>query len=205
MEPNQKYGVLPSDEVVNKVALALENNGIKTFIVRDAAEAEKKLLELIPPGAEVMNMTSMTLEAIGAVKEITESGRYDSVRKKFMSMDAKTDGKKMKMMGAAPDWAVGSANAVTEDGRIISVSATGSQLPAYAYGAGNVIWVVGAQKFVKDLNEGMDRIQEYVFPLENERAKKTYGRESSINKILIVNKDVPSRTTMIIVREKLGF
>ena len=96
-------------------------------------------------------------------------------------------------------------HAVTEDGKVIIASATGSQLPAYAYGSSHVIWVVGSQKIVKDLDEGMKRVYEYVLPLENERAKKAYGG-SSINKLLIFNKEgTAGRITMIIVKEKLGF
>ena len=52
----------------------------------------------------------------------------------------------------------------------------------------------------------MERINEYVFPLENERAMKAYGMASSINKVLLINKEsTAGRITMIIVKEKLGF
>jgi hypothetical protein len=85
-------------------------------------------------------------------------------------------------------------------------SASGSQLAPYVYGAGNVIWVVGTQKLVKDLDEAIDRIERYTFPLENERAKKTYGQGSMISKLLIVNREFqPGRITMVLVKENLGF
>ena len=69
-----------------------------------------------------------------------------------------------------------------------------------------MIWVVGAQKLVKDFDEGIKRLYEYSFPLEDERARKVYGMGSGVNKILVVNKEfVQGRITMIIVKEKLGF
>jgi len=69
-----------------------------------------------------------------------------------------------------------------------------------------VILVVGTQKVVKDLDEAIDRIERYTFPLENERAKKAYGQGSMISKLLIVNREFqPGRITMVLVKENLGF
>ena len=121
-------------------------------------------------------------------------------------MDQKIQGAEMKKLGAAPEWAIGSVHAVTEDGKVVVASATGSQLPAYAYGSLHVLWIVGAQKIVKDMNEATKRVYEYVLPLESERAMKAYGMGSNVNKELIFNKEVtPGRITMIIVKEKIGF
>ena len=194
------------DATIEKTIAALKANGIDAMAVANGEAAKAKMVEMIPAGAEVMTMTSQTLEATGIAKEINESGRYASVRSKFATMDPKTQKSEMNKLGAAPDWVTGSVHAVTEDGRVVIVSATGSQLPAYAYGSSHVVWVVGAQKIVKDMDAAMARIKEYVFPLENERAQKAYGMGSGINKKLVINKEVtPGRITMIIVKEKLGF
>jgi len=108
-------------------------------------------------------------------------------------------------MISGPDYAAGSVHAVTEDGQVLIASGTGSQVGPYASGAGKVVWVVGAQKIVKDLNEGFKRLEEYVVPLENEHMQTLYKVGASANKLLIVNKDRPGRTTMIIVKENIGF
>jgi hypothetical protein len=69
-----------------------------------------------------------------------------------------------------------------------------------------VVWIVGAQKIVPTLDEAMKRLHEYTYPLEDARALKAYGVHSGINKLLIVNREInPKRTTMIIVKENLGF
>ncbi len=66
--------------------------------------------------------------------------------------------------------------------------------------------MVGAQKIVKDLNEGLRRIQEYCYPLEDVHMQELYNTGTSVNKILIVNREFrPERTIMIIVKEELGF
>jgi len=200
------FGQLATDEQISNAKIALEKTGIKVLIAKNGEEAKITALKMIPKGVEVMNMSSVTLDTIGLAKEINQPGEYNSVKNKFAMMDKKTQGLEMQKLGAAPEWAVGSVHAVTEDGKVIVASATGSQLPGYVYGSSHVIWVVGAQKIVKDLDEGLKRIYEYVFPLENERAMKAYGQGSGVNKIFILNKEVdPDRITMIIVKEKLGF
>ena len=200
------FGQLASDESINKVKDALTKNGVDVFIAENGLKAKEKALQMIPGGAEIMTMSSVTVDFIGLAKEINESGKYDSVRVKFAKMDKATQGLEMQKLGAAPEWAVGSVHAVTEDGKVIVASQTGSQLPAYSFGSSHVLWIVGSQKIVKDLDEGTKRVYEYVLPLEDERAKKAYGRGSNVSKMFILNKEVvPNRITMIIVKEKLGF
>ncbi|MES2088231.1 MAG: LUD domain-containing protein [Patescibacteria group bacterium] len=199
------YNTLASKKSVEKTIAGLKSTGIEAMFVESGVEAKKKVLEIIPAGAEVMNMTSITLETIGVVDEINQSGKFNSVRNKLMDKDVAP--REKKRLGAAPEWTVGSVHAVTENGEVMIASNTGSQLPAYAYGADHVIWVVGTQKIVKDLDEGHKRIYEHVLPLESERAHKAYGVPGSfVSKILVVNKEVqPERITLIFVGENLGF
>ena len=178
-------------QTVEKTIAALKSNGITAYCVETGATAKKKVLELIPQGAEVMTMTSVTLETIGLVKEINESGKFDSVRNKLKSLNRETQSAAMRKIGAAPEWAVGSVHAVTENGEVVIASNTGSQLAAYAYGAQHVIWIVGMQKIVKNRDEALQRIDEYALPLENERAKKAYGIGSNVSKLLMVTLPTP--------------
>jgi L-lactate utilization protein LutB len=203
----KKWDELAEKPVIEKVVTALAANGITAVVVDSGEQAREKVLELVPEGVEVMTMTSETLDSIGIPEIINESGKYDSVRKKLMAMNRETQGREMQKLGAAPDYAIGSVHAVTTDGKAIIVSNTGSQLPAYAYGSAHVIWVVGAQKIVKDIDEAMERIYEYVLPLESKRVQKAYGMpHSNVSKKLVVSREnVEGRIQMIIVREVLGF
>lgn len=206
MKPNEEFAKLATPQQIEKAAAALRENGFSVEVLEGGEEARKRVLELVPEGAKVFTLSSQTLEQTGIAKAIDESGKYNSVRKKLMSLDRQTQGRQMAKLGAAPDWALGSVHAVTQDGHLLIASNTGSQLPAEAYGAEKVIFAVGAQKIVKDTQEGMRRIYEYSYPLEDERAQKAYGVRSGVNKILIINKEVrPGRITVLLVKEKLGF
>jgi len=204
--PNQDFAKLASDEQIERTVKALEANGIHAVVAENGEAARRIFFELVPEGAEVFLGASVTLEALGIKDEIDKSGRYNSLRPKMFAMDRATQGREIRRLGGAPDYAAGSVHAVTEDGQIMIASNTGSQLGPYASGAGKVIWVVGAQKLVKDLDEGMKRIYEYDLPLETEHMRQLYNAGTGVNKVLIVSREIrPNRITMIIVKEELGY
>jgi hypothetical protein len=206
----KSWNSTPSQETIDKTIAALAANGIEAVYVKTAAEARERILAMIPHGAEVMTMSSVTVDSIGLGKELNESGRYESAKGKLYAMDQKTQGREMRKYGAAPDVAVGSVHAVTETGSLVIASLTGSQLPAYAYGSGTVIWVAGVNKVVRDLEEGMKRLEEFVVPLESERARKAYGLPDGFRsfpaKVLVFNREVQAgRVKLVLVGEVLGY
>jgi hypothetical protein len=200
-----RFALAANDMRIERTVKALENHGFKVKVVDNLEQAKVAVEALIPTKAEVFTATSVTLDKAGLTDELN-SAKYTSVRDKFMALYGQPDkAVEMKRIGSGADYAVGSVHAVTEDGQVIVASATGSQLPNYAYGASNVIWVVGSQKIVKDLNDGLDRIENYTFHLEDERAMRAYGINSSINKLLIYRKEPAGRITIILVKEPVGF
>jgi hypothetical protein len=201
-----RFGVPADDARVARTAAALEANGIKVLRAADAADAKRIVLGLIPHGAQVQLGASRSLEQSGIADEIETSGRYDAIRPHVRSMDRKTQAAEIRRLISAPDVMLGSVHAVTETGSLVAASAGGSQLGPYAAGAGRVILVVGTQKIVSDLDEGLRRIDEYAFPLEEARAQAAYGRHTGVNKVLIINRELtPGRVTVVFVDEVLGF
>jgi L-lactate utilization protein LutC len=204
--PNKEFTKLASNEQVERVAKALEANGMHTLIAENGAEAKKIVLGLVPENAEVYTNQSKTLEKLGLFDEFDKSGRYNAVRPKVMSLDRKTQSNEIRKLRTIPDYIIGSVHAITEDGKVLVSSFGGSQLGPYASGAAKVIWVVGAQKLVKNLNEGFRRIEEYSYPLEDARLLAALGIHTAMGKTLIVNREVvPGRITIVLVKEELGY
>lgn len=201
------YSQVVSPDTITKTSEALEKNGFTVYSVENGEEATQKVLSLIPEGSEVMTMTSVTLDTIKLAEELNQSGKYDSVRAKLNKMNKEEHHREMQRLGAAPQYAVGSVQVVTEEGVVLIASYSGSQLPAYVYGSDHVIWVVGAQKIVPTLESGMKRLYDYVLPLESERAHKAYGVPGSfVSKLLIYNHEPhKGRITIILVKEALGY
>jgi LUD domain len=179
---------------------------ITTVVVDSGEQARDAVRDALPTGVEVWNNTSRTLEAIGVAEDIERSGLYQPLRPRLYQMDREMQGREMRQLAAAPDYVVGSAHAVTEDGSLLIASASGSQLGPLVSGAGHVVLVIGGQKIVPDINAGLRRIHEYCFPLEDRRARDAYGVPSGVNNVLIVNRALmTSRITAILVRQTLGF
>lgn len=201
-----KYTTLPDMGTIEKTATALKKNNFDVHIATTKAEATEKALSLIPKNAEVMTATSETLNTLGLSETINTSGDYDSVMTKLSGMNRETQGREMQRIGAAPEYVIGSVHAITQDGSVVVASNSGSQLPAYAYGADHVIWVVGAQKIVQNTEEAIKRIYDHVLPLESDRAKKAYGVDGSfVSKLLTFHKEREGRISIILVNEVLGY
>lgn len=202
----RRWGTAADDDRVKRTMAALEANGITALRAADAAEAKRIVLDLIPAGSQVHHGASQSLELTGIVAEIEGSGRYEALRPRIWSMDRNTQSDEIRRLSAAPDVMLGSVHAVTETGSLLAASMGGSQLGPYASGAGRVILLVGTQKIVSDLEEGLQRINEYAFPLEDARAQAAYGIHSAVNKVLIINREyAPGRITVVFVDEALGF
>ncbi len=201
-----RFGIQADEAQVRRAAAALEDNGFRVLRATNAAEAKRIVLDLIPEGATVHHGASKSLDVTGITAELETSGRWDPVGPRIRTMDRATQGDQIRRETAAADVMLGSVHAVTETGSLLAASMSGSQLAAYAAGAGRVILVVGTQKVVADLEEGLRRIDEYALPLEDARAMEAYGIHSAVNKILIVNREiVPGRITVVLVDEVLGF
>jgi hypothetical protein len=202
----RRFATLADDARVARTARALEANGMTVLRAADSADAKQIVLNLIPAGSSVHHGASETLETTGIREAIEKSGRYEPVRPRIFSMDRKTQADEIRRLTASPDVMLGSVHAVTETGSLLTASMGGSQLGPYAAGAGKVILVVGTQKIVSDLDEGLRRIDEYALPLEDARAQSAYGVHSAVNKVLIINGEVaPGRITVVLVDEVLGF
>lgn len=194
-------------ESVEKSINSLKEHGINTVFVENLDEAKKLVTSEIPKNSEVMTMVSVTLDEAGISKEIDESGNYKSLRNELYKLDHAKDADKMRKLAGAPDYVVGSANAVSEDGALYWASATGSQLGAYAYTAGKVVLVIGVNKIVKSREDAIKRIYDYILPIESERARKAYGAPgSAVNKLLEISGEVnPARILVILVDEVIGY
>jgi len=148
---------------------------------------------------------SRTLDTLGLSEAINESSRYHPLRSQLKALDRQTQGREWRKLVSSPEYVVGSVHAVTEQGQVLIASASGSQLASYVFGAGHVIWVVGAQKIVRDLGEGFRRVREYSYPLEHERMHALNGLGSFVAKILVVEHERPGRISVLLVKEALGF
>ena len=199
------YTALPDEQSITDTVVALEEHGFSVDVVEDLDAARVAVLARIPAGSSVMTNTSVTLEETSIAEAVDGGGPYDSARNRLSELDFATQLREMKAVAGQPDFALGSVHAITRDGRLLIASASGSQLASYAWGAANVIFVVGAQKLVPTLEAARDRIYRHSLPLEEARAYAAYGQHSRVGKILEIHEENPGRIHIVIIRQEVGF
>ena len=201
-----RFTSLPDEHTLAATVVALEERGFSVEVVSDLDAAKAAVLARIPDGSSVMTNTSVTLAETGIADEINDGGgRWESARNKMFALDFATQAQEMKAIGGQPDYALGSVHAVTRDGTLVIASASGSQLASYVWGAANVIFVVGVQKFVPTLAAAHQRIYQHSLPLEDARAQAAYGQHSQVGKILEVHQELPGRIHLVLIRQQVGF
>jgi hypothetical protein len=202
---SDRFTTLPDDETLAATVVALEEHGFGIDIVDGLEAARDAVLARIPKGSSVMTNPSVTLKETGIADAIDNGGPYDSVRTKLNELDYATQLAEMKAIAGTPDYTLGSVHAITGDGTLVIASASGSQLASYAWGAANVIFVVGAQKLVPTPEAARERIYEHSLPLEDARAYAAYGQNSAVGKILEIHQEFPGRIHVVLIREVVGF
>jgi LUD domain len=195
-----------SEAQLERLAARLRERNFEAVIVNDAAAARKAVLERLPDGSEVHAAKSKTLEDLGLAQELMESDRHDFLRRTYFKMDRNTQAREMRKLVAAPDFMLGSVNAVTEAGQLVEASASGNQMGPYSAASGKLILVVGSQKIVPDLEGAFRRIREYVTPYEDARLREQMGIGTKLARVLILEQDyAPGHTTVILVKEPVGY
>jgi acyl-CoA hydrolase len=200
-----RFATLPDEQTLASAVTALEEHGFSVEIVENLDAAREAVLARIPHGSSVMTNTSVTLAETGIADVINDGGPYESARNRMFALDFATQAQEMKVIGGQPDYALGSVHAITRDGTLVIASASGSQLASYAWGAANVIFVVGAQKIVSTLEAAHQRIYQHSLKLEDARAMAAYGQHSQVGKILEIHQELPGRIHIVLIRQAVGF
>src|SRR5687768_17520982 len=170
-----RFTALPDDVTLAATVVALEEHGFSVEVVDDFDAARKAVLARIPEGSTVMTNTSVTLEETGIAEAINDGGPYESARNKVMALDFGTPLAEKEAGGGQAEDGLGRVHAVTRDGTLVIASASGSQLAPYAWGAANVIFVVGAQKLVPTVEAGRERIFKHSLDRKSTRLNSSHG------------------------------
>jgi hypothetical protein len=201
---DETFAVPADDEALSRAAKGLRERNYTAHVVDTVADARALVRDLLPRDKAIFTANSETLRHSGLLADIDDGEEFVSVRAKLAGIDA-ADIRRQVTMGATPDVIVGSVHAITEDGILVAASASGSQFGPYAAGAEKVIWVVGGQKVVPDLDTAFRRVRTYSYPKEHERWR-LQGFESFIGKLLVMEREFQAdRATVVLTRETIGF
>ncbi|MDH5713407.1 MAG: lactate utilization protein [Candidatus Bathyarchaeota archaeon] len=203
-----------ADQKVRRTLAALERNGFQTFFVSTRAEALDKVLSLIPTHANVGIGGSVTLREIDLIDALASRG--NTVFQHWSQPEENLRAIMMKQLNS--DVFLASSNAVTEDGRLVNIDKAGNRVVAMIFGPRKVILVIGVNKIVKDLEEGILRARNVAAPMNaRRRGDKTPCATTGVCtdcetpdrlcRVITIMEKKPSRTdvAVILVGEELGF
>lgn len=201
------WNAKPSDTVIAQTAEALKQRGLEALVVEGKAAALAKLKELIPAGASVMAGSSTTLDEIGFTDYLKSAQHpYKNLKEAIVAEKDQAKQARLRVQATLADYFLGSVQAVTHDGVVLSCDASGSRTGPYSFGPGKVILVAGVNKLVPTAEDGLRRIREHCVPLEDQRMKKDGFPGTTLSRILITEHELfRGRTMVILVKEKLGF
>ncbi|WP_242695658.1 LUD domain-containing protein [Halomontanus rarus] len=197
----------PDDNAIDETVANLEANGFEVIVVESAEDALETVQSHVPADASVMNGHSTTLEEIGFTEYLSDGDHeWESLSDRIWSINDDAERQAARRESQTADYFLGSVNAIAQTGELVAADRSGSRIGAYPFAASNVVIVSGVNKIVDDLDAALDRLESVAYPLENERAKDAYGVESAIAKQLIFRQELEEgRTTVVIVREQLGY
>jgi len=187
---------------IDKVIESLKKNEMEAAYFQTVAEAREEVLRRIPSGARVGIGGSITLREMGILEALEKRGNevYDHW-KEGLSKERRQEVGKMQQRA---DFFLASTNALTLDGKLINVDATGNRVASMIFGPERVMVIAGVNKIVKNLNEGLARVKKVAAPRNCQRRKDP---TPCAQDLICHNCDTPARlcrVTTIIERRPWG-
>ncbi len=154
-------------EQAKACAEALKRSGFTAYYADSGSEAVRVVLGEVPVGASVGIGGSVTVRELGLPEALKEAGHtvYDHWD---TSLDA-AGREHSRDSQLQADVFLSSSNAVTKQGALVNVDGTGNRVAAMIFGPKISIVVIGYNKIVDGIPQALDRIHNYVAPVNYRR------------------------------------
>jgi L-lactate utilization protein LutB len=200
---------------VDRTRKALERNGFESQFVPDGQSAVTAITDMIPDGATVGIGGSTTLNQIGFFEAAKARGM--KLLNPFVQGITPEERNAMTRKIFSCDYFLCSTNAITEEGQLYNVDATGNRVAAMFFGPKKTVVVSGINKIVKDMNEARKRVWNLAAPMNAKRlGRKTPCTQTGVCSdcnspericnisVEIVKKPTRSDILVLLVGELLG-
>lgn len=207
---------------------ALSENNINAIYAKDKNEIAEIVKNMLFKNAKITSGGSVSLIESGVI-DIIKSSEYNYLDRLREGITPKEQLEVYRQVLDC-DFYFCSSNAVTEKGELINVDGNCNRISAISFGPKRVVMVVGANKIVKDLNEGFLRVKKIAAPkncvrlglqtpcsklghcvslLKSDTPDFTDGCNTQdricVNYLISARQRVKDRITVIISQENLGY
>lgn len=134
------------------------------------SEALAAVMEMIRPEATVARGDSVSVDQVGVMEEIKKRAQNKIIN----PLERDADGNfaydsherhRLEREAFFADVFISGTNAITLDGKLVSIDGHGNRVSAMICGPNKVIIVVGVNKIVKDVDEALARIHNLATPV----------------------------------------
>ncbi|WFS63524.1 lactate utilization protein [Pseudodesulfovibrio thermohalotolerans] len=151
----------------------LENNGFDVYMAATLDDARTIVIDEMLPALAPKTVSwggSVTLAASGLYDYLRDCPDFEALDTwdKALSLEEKYE---LRRKALLVDCFFAGTNAVTRDGRLVNLDMYGNRTGAITFGPRNVVLLVGRNKVVPDLERAMERVKEYVAPVNTMRLK----------------------------------
>jgi hypothetical protein len=162
---------------IDKVIEAMKRRGIEAQYAKNKEAANSLILGMITPDWIIGCGDSATIRSLGILQELEDRGHrvLNPFRMPKIPRDNPTPTplKNIKQAVFGSDVFMLSANAVTLDGRIINCDGGGFRAAGTFWGPDHIsLLVVGRNKIAKDVEDGLYRIKEIIWPVHHRTNRK---------------------------------
>ena len=200
-----------------KIIIAnLNKRNMEGYYCESSEELLTTLLPMIEEGSSIAWGGSESLKECGLMDALKESGKYnliDRSRAKTPEQD-----REVYLESAGSDYYLMSTNAITLEGELVNIDGNGNRVACLIHGPKYVFLVVGMNKVVTDIAEGLTRTQNIASPPNTIRLnKKTPCAETGVcagclspdcicSQVVITRRSRhEGRIKVFLVAENLGF
>lgn len=157
------------DTNIEKILSSLRSRHIKGIFAEDYEEANQKILALIPLHATVGIGDSTSMRQLGILRALRERGTkilnpFEPKAEEISVEDFRQRRARVLKDATFSDVFLTGTNALTQDGKLVNVDATGNRVAGMFWGHPLSIIVVGRNKIVKNLDEALQRIRNIIAP-----------------------------------------
>lgn len=150
------------EQLLAQAATALARNGMPAQVFADRQSALDHLIEAAGPAQTIGFGGSMTLAELGLAEMLAVAGKtvLDHSRPGL----GREERRAVMQRQLSCDLFFTSTNALTLNGQLVNIDATGNRVGAMVFGPQRVIVVAGANKLTVDLDGALRRIKTWACP-----------------------------------------
>jgi hypothetical protein len=213
MDPNKQWWV---EERIKKAIEKLEAHGFRAIYVRTKEEAVQEIWKHVTPKQRIGVGGSLTIRELGILDRLEAQGCtvYDHW-KPGLSKETILGIRRSQMTS---DLFLSSVNAITLNGELINIDGVGNRVNSTIFGPEKVILVVGYNKIVEDVQEGIKRIKDVAAPMNAKRLNVDVpcvklgkcvdcNSPNRVCRVIVIHERKPVLTDILVVLvgEELGY